>query len=59
MKINQAQLAELIDTTRSKIYKILSGTQEPDIHFLKCMHKFLGIDGNLLLHVLQQNDSIT
>jgi antitoxin component HigA of HigAB toxin-antitoxin module len=52
MNINQVQLAELINTTGSKISKILSGKQEPDIHFLKAIHKHLGIDGNLLLEVV-------
>jgi HTH-type transcriptional regulator/antitoxin HigA len=52
MNINQVQLAELINTTGSKISKILSGKQEPDIQFLKAIHKHLGIDGNLLLEVV-------
>lgn len=52
MNITQAQLAELIDTTRSKISKILSGKQEPDVHFLKSIHKHLGIDGNILLEAI-------
>ena len=52
MNINQTQLAELINTTGSKISKILSGKQEPDIHFLKAIHQQLGIDGNVLLEVL-------
>lgn len=52
MNINQVQLAELIHTTGSKISKILSGKQEPDIQFLKAIHKHLGIDGNLLLEVV-------
>ncbi|MFM1793816.1 MAG: hypothetical protein RL642_201, partial [Bacteroidota bacterium] len=41
-----------INTTGSKISKILSGKQEPDIHFLKAIHQHLGIDGNVLLEVL-------
>ena len=52
MKINQGDLAELINVSGSKISKILSGKQEPDIHFLKSIHKHLGIDGNLLLRVI-------
>lgn len=52
MNINQVQLAELINTTGSKISKILSGKQEPDIQFLKAIHKHLGIDGNLLLEIV-------
>jgi antitoxin component HigA of HigAB toxin-antitoxin module len=52
MKMNQSMLAELLDTTGSKISKILSGKQEPDIHFLKAIHQHLGIDGNLLLEVV-------
>jgi HTH-type transcriptional regulator/antitoxin HigA len=52
MNLNQAELAELINVSGSKISKILSGKQEPDIHFLKSIHKHLGIDGNLLLRVI-------
>jgi HTH-type transcriptional regulator/antitoxin HigA len=52
MKINQGDLAELINVSGSKISKILSRKQEPDIHFLKSIHKHLGIDGNLLLRVI-------
>lgn len=52
MKITQRELAELINVSGSKISKILSGKQEPDIHFLKSIHKHLGIDGNLLLSVI-------
>ncbi len=52
MKITQGELAELINVSGSKISKILSEKQEPDVHFLKCIHKFLGIDGNLLLRVI-------
>jgi antitoxin component HigA of HigAB toxin-antitoxin module len=52
MKINQTTLAKLLNTTGSKISKILSGKQEPDIYFLKAIHEKLGIDGNLLLEVI-------
>lgn len=52
LNINQSKLAEILDTTASKISKILSGRQEPDIHFLKAIHHHLGIDGNLLLEVV-------
>jgi transcriptional regulator with XRE-family HTH domain len=52
MKITQGDLAELINVSGSKISKILSGKQDPDIHFLKSIHKHLGIDGNLLLRVV-------
>ena len=53
MKINQSTLAKLLNTTGSKISKILSGKQEPDVHFLKAIHEKLGIDGNLLLEAIQ------
>jgi transcriptional regulator with XRE-family HTH domain len=52
MKINQTTLAQLLNTTGSKISKILSGKQEPDVYFLKAIHEKLGIDGNLLLEVI-------
>lgn len=52
MNITQAKLSEIIDTTASKISKILSGKQEPDAHFLKAIHEKLGIDGNLLLEAI-------
>jgi transcriptional regulator with XRE-family HTH domain len=50
--MNQSMLAVLLNTTGSKISKILSGKQEPDINFLKAIHQHLGIDGNLLLEVV-------
>jgi transcriptional regulator with XRE-family HTH domain len=52
MNMNQSMLAVLLNTTGSKISKILSGKQEPDINFLKAIHQHLGIDGNLLLEVV-------
>lgn len=53
MNINQSTLAKLLNTTGSKISKILSGKQEPDVYFLKAIHEKLGIDGNLLLEAIQ------
>lgn len=52
MNITQTKLSEIIDTTASKISKILSGKQEPDAHFLKAIHEKLGIDGNVLLEAI-------
>jgi len=52
MNITQSKLSEIINTTTSKISKILSGKQEPDAHFLKAIHEKLGIDGNLLLDAI-------
>jgi antitoxin component HigA of HigAB toxin-antitoxin module len=52
MNMNQSMLAVLLNTTGSKISKILSGKQEPDINFLKAIHQHLGIDGNLLLKIV-------
>jgi antitoxin component HigA of HigAB toxin-antitoxin module len=52
MNMNQSMLAVLLNTTGSKISKILSGKQEPDINFLKAIHQHLGIDGNLLLEIV-------
>jgi antitoxin component HigA of HigAB toxin-antitoxin module len=52
LKLNQAALAELINTSESKISKIITGKQEPDIQFLKAIHNKLGIDGNVLLDAL-------
>jgi HTH-type transcriptional regulator/antitoxin HigA len=52
MNITQSKLSEIINTTTSKISKILSGKQEPDAYFLKAIHEKLGIDGNLLLEAI-------
>lgn len=51
-KINQSALAKMMNTCNSKISKILSGKQEPDIHFLKTTHKHFFIDENLLLRLV-------
>ena len=52
MNINQVKLAEMLNTTGSRISKILSGKQEPDVYFLKAIHEKLGIDGNILLEAV-------
>jgi antitoxin component HigA of HigAB toxin-antitoxin module len=52
LNITQSKLSEIINTTASKVSKILSGKQEPDAHFLKAIHEKLGIDGNLLLEAI-------
>ncbi len=52
MNITQSRLAEMLNTTGSRISKILSGKQEPDVYFLKAIHQKLGIDGNILLEAV-------
>jgi antitoxin component HigA of HigAB toxin-antitoxin module len=52
LKLNQASFAELINTSESKVSKIITGKQEPDVQFLKAIHNKLGIDGNVLLDAL-------
>lgn len=49
LKLNQAALAEILEISRPKLSQILSGKREPDVVFLKAIHKKLDIDGNFLL----------
>jgi HTH-type transcriptional regulator/antitoxin HigA len=49
MNITQKQLADMLNIAGSKLSQILNGKREPDVSFLKAVHKKLGIDGNLIL----------
>ena len=48
MNITQGKLAELFGMGSAKISQILNGKREPDVPFLKAVHKKLGIDGNFI-----------
>ncbi len=49
MNITQAKLAEMLGLGTSKLSQILNGKREPDVPFLKAVHKKLGISGDFLL----------
>jgi HTH-type transcriptional regulator/antitoxin HigA len=49
LNITQAKLAEMLGLDTSKLSQILNGTREPDVSFLKAVHKKLGISGDFLL----------
>ena len=48
-KLNQKELAQLLDIAESKLSQILTGKRKPDVSFLKAAHEQLEIDGNVLL----------
>jgi HTH-type transcriptional regulator / antitoxin HigA len=48
-KLRQKELAKLLGVGEPKLSLIMSKKRKPDVAFLKAVHKFLGIDGNLLL----------
>ncbi|RYE26998.1 MAG: helix-turn-helix domain-containing protein [Sphingobacteriales bacterium] len=48
-KLKQKELAKLLGIGEPKLSQIMSRKRKPDVPFLKAAHKFLGIDGNLLL----------
>lgn len=52
LNITQKQLAEMFDMGTAKISQILNGKREPDVPFLKAIHKKLGIDGNFILETV-------
>lgn len=52
LDITQKQLAEMFNMGTAKISQILNGKREPDVPFLKAVHKKLGIDGNFILDTL-------
>ena len=48
-KLKQKELARLLGIGEPKLSQIMSKKRKPDVAFLKAAHKFLGIDGNILL----------
>ena len=48
-RLKQKELARLFKIGEPKLSQILSSKRKPDVAFLKAAHKYLGIDGNLLL----------
>jgi HTH-type transcriptional regulator/antitoxin HigA len=48
-KLRQKELAKLLGIGEPKLSQILSKKRKPDVAFLKAAHRFLGIDGNVLL----------
>lgn len=49
LNITQARMAEMLGLGTSKLSQILSGKREPDVPFLKAVHRQLGISGDFLL----------
>ena len=49
LKINQAQLAGILELGTPKLSQILNGKRDPDIAFLKAVHQKLHVDANFLL----------
>lgn len=47
--LSQKELASVLGFSASKLSQILNGRREPDVSFLKAIHKKLGIDGNFIL----------
>lgn len=48
-RLKQKELARLLGIGEPKLSQIMSKKRKPDVAFLKAAHKFLGIDGNVLL----------
>lgn len=48
-KLTQASLAKKLGIGAPKLSQILSGKREPDIVFIKAIHKELGIDAEFIL----------
>lgn len=48
-RLKQKELARLMGIGEPKLSQIMSKKRKPDVAFLKAAHKFLGIDGNVLL----------
>lgn len=52
LKINQAEMAEMLGLTAPKLSQILNGKRQPDVPFLKALHSKLGISGDFLLETV-------
>ena len=48
-KLTQAKLASTLGIGAPKLSQILSGKREPDVTFLKAIHKKLNIDSDFIL----------
>ena len=51
-KLKQKELAKLLQTTDTQLSEILHKKRKPSVTFLKAIHQYLGIDGNLLLKLV-------
>lgn len=49
LKLNQAQLAEMLEIGKPKLSQILNGKREPDVSFLKAIYYKLKIDPKFIL----------
>lgn len=49
LKLKQKDLAKLLQTSDTQLSEIMHQKRKPSVAFLKSIHQFLGIDGNLLL----------
>ncbi|TAN12368.1 MAG: helix-turn-helix domain-containing protein [Chitinophagaceae bacterium] len=48
-KLNRVTLSKKLGIGNPKLSQILNGKREPDVKFLKAIHKTLGVDGNFIL----------
>lgn len=51
-KLKQKELAKMLNTTDTKLSEIMHHKRKPSLSFLKAMNQILGIDGNLLLKIV-------
>ncbi|SFD02316.1 HTH-type transcriptional regulator / antitoxin HigA [Chitinophaga sp. CF118] len=49
MKLNQKEMAELLEVTASKLSQILNRKREPDLDFIRNMYKKLHIDPKFIM----------
>jgi HTH-type transcriptional regulator/antitoxin HigA len=52
MKINQVQLADILEIRTPKLSQIMNGRREPDVQLLVALHSKMRIDANLLLDII-------
>jgi HTH-type transcriptional regulator/antitoxin HigA len=50
-KLKQKELAKLLKTSDTQLSEIMHKKRKPSVAFLKAVHQFLGIDGNVLLRL--------
>jgi len=50
-KLKQKELAKLLKTSDTQLSEIMHKKRKPSVAFLKSIHQFLGIDGNVLLRL--------
>jgi HTH-type transcriptional regulator/antitoxin HigA len=52
-KINQTELSQALDISKTLLSEVLSGKKKPNLEIVKNLHKQFHVDGNIILESLK------